>query len=81
MSRSISRNVIFIALACAFIIPGAYAQSPSINPEAQRIINYWTKTRIAGAIPRDLVLDERGLGYLRRPDGSLQPHGHNIQAQ
>lgn len=31
---------------------------------------------MAAATPRDLVLDERGLGYLRRADGSLQPHGH-----
>jgi len=31
--------------------------------------------------PGDLVIDSRGLGYLRRPDGSLQPYGHQIVAE
>ena len=37
---------------------------------------HWTAARMAAATPRDLVVDQRGLGYLRRKDGSLQPHGH-----
>lgn len=38
--------------------------------------SYWTAARMAAATSRDLVVDERGLGYLRRADGSLEPHGH-----
>jgi hypothetical protein len=38
---------------------------------------YWTAERMAAATPRDLVVDQRGLGYLRRADGSLEPHGHD----
>ena len=45
-----------------------------------QVINHWTAERRAQAIPRDLVIDSRGLGYLRRADGSLVPHGHQISA-
>jgi hypothetical protein len=38
---------------------------------------HWTPARMAAATPRDLVVDARGLGYLRRADGSLEPHGHS----
>lgn len=48
------------------------------SPEAQRVIEYWTAARRAAAIPRDLVVDENGQGYLRRPDGSLQLHGRRV---
>lgn len=77
----------FVFLTCVIVVgvmasvPVAHAQGPSINAEAQRVINYWTKARVASAIPRDLVIDERGLGYLRKADGSLLPYGHNIPAQ
>jgi len=43
----------------------------------QQIIDHWTPARIKQAIPRQLVIASNGLGYLKRPDGSLQPHGHN----
>jgi hypothetical protein len=55
------------------------AGSPSA--EHARIVAYWTKERIAAAIPRDLAIDERGYGYLRKPNGSLEPYGHTIAAQ
>ncbi len=44
----------------------------------QQIIDHWTPTRIKQAIPRQLVIASNGLGYLKMPDGSLQPYGHNI---
>ena len=53
----------------------------SMNPAKARVIEYWTSQRRANAIPRDFVIDSRGLGYLRRPDGSLQPYGHQIVAE
>jgi hypothetical protein len=43
----------------------------------QQIIDHWTPARIKQAIPRQLVIASNGLGYLKKPDGSLQPHGHS----
>ena len=53
----------------------AQGELPDVASEQARVIAHWTPERIASAIPRDLVIDEQGLGYLRRPDGSLQPYG------
>ncbi len=53
----------------------------SMDADKARVVEYWTNERRAGAIPRDLVIDSRGLGYLRRQDGSLQPYGHQITAE
>jgi len=44
-------------------------------------VAHWTQERMNQAIPRDMVIDPRGLGYLRMPDGSFQPHGHKIAAE
>jgi hypothetical protein len=41
---------------------------------------HWTPQRRAAATPRDLVIDHRGLGYLKGVDGSLQPYGHSVAA-
>ncbi|MFM7127376.1 MAG: Ig-like domain-containing protein [Actinomycetota bacterium] len=41
---------------------------------------YWTPERRATAIPRDFVLDERGLTYIEQLDGSWRPHGHPTPA-
>ena len=53
---------------------GAHAASPN----AARVIDHWTPERINKAIPRDLVIDHRGYGYMKRADGSLEPYGHSI---
>ena len=53
----------------------------SMDPAKARVVEHWTNDRRASAIPRDLVIDSRGLGYLRRSDGSLQPYGHQIVAE
>ena len=70
------------ALACLLASPDVAAQSPrALDARSARAIQHWTPERRAEAIPRDLVIDERGLGYLRLPGNVLVPYGHGIVAQ
>jgi hypothetical protein len=62
-------------------LAGAPAQAQSDRAaERAAVFDYWTPARRAAAQPRDLVIDTRGLGYLRQSDGSLQPYGHQVAA-
>jgi hypothetical protein len=85
--KSLSRiAATLLALPTALIFQGAAldaaAQSPrALDVRAARAIQHWTPERRAAAIPRDLVIDERGLGYLRGPGGVLIPYGNDISAQ
>jgi hypothetical protein len=60
-------------LAATLVVPPTGAAASPGDPSPAE---HWTAERMAAAIPRDLVLDERGLSYLQRPDGTLQAHGH-----
>lgn len=71
----------------AVVLAGASAPVEAAAPAAAgagvrhaRILEHWTPERRAAAIPRDLVIDSRGLGYMRRPDRSLAPYGHTVAA-
>lgn len=68
-----------ITLATAFLMstPLVYAASAA----SVSVSKHWTKERRDSAIPRDLVIDHRGLGYLRKRDGSLLPYGHTRPAR
>lgn len=68
-----------IIAACLFVAPAQAENGKSAKREA--IIEHWTPERRAAAQPRDLAIDHRGLGYMRRADGSLQPYGHLVAAQ
>ncbi len=79
------RAITFVLSAVAFIATGllstsAFAQNDR-SARAQQVIDHWTPERRAAAVPRDMRIDHRGLGYMRRADGSLAPYGHQIQAQ
>jgi hypothetical protein len=58
------------------VVSGAHAASPN----AARVVGHWTPERLNKAIPRDLVIDPRGYGYMKRADGSLEPYGHSVAA-
>ncbi len=73
-------------LALAVLLAGAMGSvqaapppaAPGQGAEHARIVEHWTPARRAAAIPRDLVIDERGYGYLKLPNGALQPYGHTV---
>lgn len=77
------RNCLWAAVSISIALFSANASAQARKPIAAdkaRVVEHWTKERRAAAIPRDLVIDERGLGYLRHPDGSLRPYGHDVAA-
>jgi hypothetical protein len=79
------RRVLFplVIAACGALATGvAGAQGAGkINAKSAAVFEHWTPERRAAAIPRDLVIDSRGYGYLRLSDGKLVPHGHDVAAQ
>jgi hypothetical protein len=56
---------------------GSASAAPKADPHKQRVIDHWTSARRAEATPRDFLVDARGLGYLRRRDGSLLAYGRS----
>src|SRR5687768_18219113 len=72
--RLLSMALLVVLLATVGLAPAAGAAGPK-NPVALARAKYWTAERMAAAIPRDLVVDEHGNGYLREPGGALRPHG------
>lgn len=77
--KNISITARITGLVIAFFVSTtfAFANNGQIHADKRRVIEHWTPERMAAAIPRDLVIDERGLGYLRRPDGTYEPYGHS----
>ena len=79
------RTVLFqgaIATCVALATTVAGAQGVGrVNAASAAVFEHWTAERRAAAIPRDLVMDPRGYGYLRLSDGTLVPHGHDVAAQ
>lgn len=69
-----------IGLAVALAAPLA-GTAQAANQRALDVAAHWTPERQAAATPRDLVIDSRGLGYLRGANGSLEPYGHSVAAQ
>lgn len=69
----------FVALSGATVTVAApSSQGDTARAEHARIVAHWTAERLAAASPRDLAIDERGRGYLKKPDGSFEPYGHAV---
>lgn len=69
-------SAVLLAALVAAGPAGAGSDAPG-KARGDDISAHWTAARLAAATPRDLVLDQRRLGYLQRADGSLRPHGHD----
>ena len=67
------------AMTLSVSLFGAAQAAPS--ERAQKVFDFWTAERVAQATPRDLVIDHRGLGYLKGRNGELTPYGHSIRAE
>jgi hypothetical protein len=71
------------AIASLVVVAGvvaAPAAGAAPSSRADEVVAHWTTERLAAAQPRDLVVDQRGLGYDRDADGRLTPHGHGRAA-
>lgn len=65
----------------ATIAVGAWnVASAAPGTSASIVQRYWTPERRAAAVPRDFVIDSRGLTYIRQLDGTWRPHGHSTPA-
>ena len=81
--KSLSRIAVTLFLPILGITAAEEAAAQSqraLDVRSKAVIDHWTPERRAAATPRDLVIDERGLGYLRGRDGRLTPHGHDVAA-
>lgn len=72
----ISALAVGVGLAAA---PIANATPTSKALEARAVAAHWTAARMAAAIPRDIVLDERGNSFLADASGNLHPYGEHAQ--
>jgi hypothetical protein len=71
--------VALVAASAMAVSAGADAGRPG-GTGSSGAVAHWTPERIAAAQPRDLVIDQRGLGYLRNSNGGLTPYGHSVLA-
>lgn len=79
--KFLSHGIIGVGLALLVAGVAGAQGARRVDPASAAVFEHWTSERRAAAIPRDFVVDARGYGYLRLPNGALVPHGHNIAAQ
>lgn len=88
--RGVFRRVLVavagFALVGAVAVPAQGASDRGVEAsggraEHDRVVAFWTPERVARAVPRDPVFDDRGLAYLRGANGSLTPLGHSTPAR
>jgi hypothetical protein len=76
--RDLKVVVVAVALCATALVWGGTAAGAAADPPPQS--RSWDAARLANATPRDLVIDHRGLAYLRGASGTLTPHGHATPA-
>jgi hypothetical protein len=81
MSRLV-RALVVVSLAALTAGGGAALSASADRPtDAGAVAAHWTAERRAQATPRDLVLDQRGLAYLRGRNRELRSYGHATPAK
>jgi hypothetical protein len=83
-TRLLAIGALVASASAAFATSSSASAERPADPGVDRaaeVAAHWTPERIASAQPRDLVIDQRGLGYLRGSDGSLSPYGHSVRAR
>lgn len=65
-----------IASASFLLVPDAYAISEHASDRAKQVLSYWTAERKAAAVPRDIVVDEKGGVYFKRARGVYDSIGN-----
>jgi hypothetical protein len=76
--RAGALGVLVMAGVVAFA-PATQVTAAAGKAASDPVAEHWTAARMKAATPRDLVLDERGLAYLKQKDGTLKPHGHSTR--
>jgi len=88
-TRGFTYRTTLVGAAVAALLVGATSVGAQAGPSGAapdsgateaRGASYWTPARRAAAQPRDLVVDQRGLGYLKQANGTLEPYGHSVAA-
>ena len=79
MRRTVTGAIATLVVVAGLAVAPAAMAAPG-NDRATEVAEHWTPQRLAAAEPRDLLIDERGLGYERRANGRLEPHGHRVPA-
>ncbi len=74
---SITRRICTLAATAALVAVAIVPAAAGTPEQPGSAAEHWTQARMDAAIPRDLVIDEQGRGYLRRPDGTLAPYGQD----
>lgn len=75
-----NRNSILVLIALIFSMT-TVSSAPLNKNQRLAIKKFWTKERLEKAVPRDFVIDGRGLAYVRGKNGQLSPHGHSVAAE
>jgi hypothetical protein len=78
ISIGVNALLVTVLLICGAGMQTAMAANGNMDVKKARVIEHWTQARMQSAIPRDLVIDPKGQGYLRKPDGSLEPYGRQV---
>ena len=74
-SRPSAHLIGLTVLVLVGVLVGPIGAAAAPAEQASSAASHWTGARMDAAVPRDLVVDEQGRGYLRRPDGTLEPYG------